>query len=344
MIIKPLPSWALINRFSSFYEGESLTAVEQTARVYAKMQELIESYNKYIEQVNTELMELEKSTDKDLNCAIKTLINLTDSYISTVDLKLIRMSRTLDENYVAFTDNVLQTISNMVQELKENGELDAALLDAVDDLGNRFTEVQAQWDSTLAELSADYEATKTELSADYEGTKSDLQEHINGVMAEWNSNLDTMMSEVDAKYERAEFELADSIHHLEGELQDSVEELKTDYVVECGAIDGWYYRKWNSGIFDAHTSKLLGVLDVAANEYASNSFQLPFLAYGQPCITVTPFIATDTKVSVCIPDNNGTRFTVRVNNLGGETLPNVSLQIQVMGRWKAFEGSVVTDE
>lgn len=174
-IIKPLPSWAIINRFPAFYEGESLTSIEQVARVYAKMQELIESYNKYIEQVNAELMELETSTDKDLNCAIKTLINLTDSYISVVDLKLVRMDRTLAENYRAFTDNVLETISNMVQELKENGELDQAVLDAVDGMNTKFANAQAQLESYKTELDAKYDNTLSDLNEQFTQTRESIQ-------------------------------------------------------------------------------------------------------------------------------------------------------------------------
>lgn len=207
MIIKPLPSWAIINRFPAFYEGESLTAIEQTARVYAKMQELVDSYNKYIEQVNAELMELETQTDKDLNCAVKTIINLTDSYINMVDMKLARMNRTLDENYVAFTDNVAKTITGMVQQMKESGELDEQLLAAVSDLGDRFTNVQEQWNTTIANLQTAFNANMSELVASYQETKDALT----------------------ADYETAKSNLEDNFHRMEDAVNETAENLAADY-------------------------------------------------------------------------------------------------------------------
>lgn len=179
--IKPLPSWVLVNRFPAFYDSDSLTATEQTARVYAKVQELVDSYNKYVEQINSELMELDSETDKELNCVIKSIMNLTSDYIATVDLKLAHMDRKLDENYLAFTDHVLQTISDMIVQLKESGELDQAILLAVGDLETQFTNISAEWDSmktaitaSMTSLRADYENTKTAMQTEYSQYKGDM--------------------------------------------------------------------------------------------------------------------------------------------------------------------------
>ena len=187
-IIKPLPSWVLVNRFPAFYESESLTSVEQTSRVYAKMNELIESYNKYVEQVNAELVELETKHDADYSCTVNTIIKLTSDYMGMVDLKLTRMDRKLAENYKAFTDNVLETIQQMIDEMKANGELDAALLDAVDDLNTKFNEIRTEYDAVYREftnIQTEWDEMKTgvtaqmdEIKSDYEETKAAMQEDI----------------------------------------------------------------------------------------------------------------------------------------------------------------------
>lgn len=45
MSIKHMPNWCVTDKQPAFYDTESATAIEQTARVYGKMEELIDSYN-----------------------------------------------------------------------------------------------------------------------------------------------------------------------------------------------------------------------------------------------------------------------------------------------------------
>lgn len=167
MIIKPLPSWAIINRFPAFYEGESLTAIEQTARIYGKINELINTYNRFVTENNAELTELEAQVQKDLSCAIRTIINLTDSYITQVELRLGHQDRKLDEAYKSFTTDITETVESLIHQMHASGELDRYILEGLDNLWSKIEELQVSVADEQAALRADYEAAKTSLNAEF---------------------------------------------------------------------------------------------------------------------------------------------------------------------------------
>ena len=50
-----LPKWAMLNNFPAIHDFESLTVIEQTARVYGAMNTLINEYNKFADTVNDQL-------------------------------------------------------------------------------------------------------------------------------------------------------------------------------------------------------------------------------------------------------------------------------------------------
>lgn len=50
-----LPKWALVNHFPAIHDFESLTAIEQTARIYGAMQTLIIEYNAFAEAANEQI-------------------------------------------------------------------------------------------------------------------------------------------------------------------------------------------------------------------------------------------------------------------------------------------------
>lgn len=55
--MQSLPKWVIANPFPALHDFESLTVIDQTARIYGAMNQLIEEWNKMIDQ----LSEFEKS-------------------------------------------------------------------------------------------------------------------------------------------------------------------------------------------------------------------------------------------------------------------------------------------
>lgn len=73
---RQLPHWVLTDGFPAFYDTESATAIEQTARLYAAMEKLIDDYNTFVDQVNEEITKFENGTHKDMGRFKKRLIDM----------------------------------------------------------------------------------------------------------------------------------------------------------------------------------------------------------------------------------------------------------------------------
>lgn len=85
--ITTLPKWVLTGTNPAFYDMDSKTAVEQTARVYGKMSELVEDYNKFADELNLEVTNLVNGTTKDMETFITNLNKITHDYIEMLDNK-----------------------------------------------------------------------------------------------------------------------------------------------------------------------------------------------------------------------------------------------------------------
>lgn len=59
-----LPKWVLANPFPAAHDFESLTVLEQTARIYGAMNTLIDEYNKFADTVNKQLSTFTKSEEE----------------------------------------------------------------------------------------------------------------------------------------------------------------------------------------------------------------------------------------------------------------------------------------
>lgn len=79
-----LPKWALVHPLPSVYDFESVTAIQQTARVYGAMQEMIREYNNFADQINkeivdfigssaTEISNFKESVEKRIRCKFEEM-------------------------------------------------------------------------------------------------------------------------------------------------------------------------------------------------------------------------------------------------------------------------------
>ena len=66
-MIELLPRWNYPDSTPAFYDNESLTAIQASAKVYGKMNELVKEYNKFADECNKKISEFEYSTIEELN-------------------------------------------------------------------------------------------------------------------------------------------------------------------------------------------------------------------------------------------------------------------------------------
>lgn len=59
--MQTLPNWILSSPFPSIHDFESLSAIEQTARLYGAMQTMIKEQNEFVDAVTKQIAEFKES-------------------------------------------------------------------------------------------------------------------------------------------------------------------------------------------------------------------------------------------------------------------------------------------
>ena len=172
MILK-LPKWILTNKFPAFHDVESLTAIEQTARVYGKINELIDNYNSFAENINKTLEEYARA-DQEEEEAFKTgLRQEFQDFINVVDLQIRDL-----EQYVKV--NLHSEIRKLWNELNDNGDIQDLINKTLEELITKVDNIKLSWDRYSSELEQQYGAFEQNMN-----TKFNTLEH-----SVWNNFYD----------------------------------------------------------------------------------------------------------------------------------------------------------
>lgn len=146
-----LPKWVLTDPHIAFNDIESVTAIEMVARLYGKMQELIEDYNNYADQINDEIEKFETGVTKTIEEFKECVTNIMNDYIKSVDTKLALQDSKIEQGFADqndritqkfaeqdaiieeavqyMKDNLLQSVTNLFQEYLENGDIHVNLFE-----------------------------------------------------------------------------------------------------------------------------------------------------------------------------------------------------------------------
>ena len=157
-MIKMLPHWVMTSPTPAFYDTESGSAIEQTARVYAKMSELIEDYNKFITEINKHITDYERGILESFDCFRSKIIETMNDYIATLDSKIkiqdmkIANQNEVIEEYDAkvndaiayFKTNVESSVHEIIDEMKASGEFDELVTNSINELNNKYTNLMAR--------------------------------------------------------------------------------------------------------------------------------------------------------------------------------------------------------
>lgn len=121
--IRPLPYWVLTDLQPAFYDSESGTVLQQTSRVYAKLQEILKGYNDFVKEVNTYITEFEDGIISDFECFKNCIIKTMNDYIESIDMKMSIQDSKISEAIEYMKDNIVETTTNIINQAIENGDL-----------------------------------------------------------------------------------------------------------------------------------------------------------------------------------------------------------------------------
>lgn len=92
-----LPYWNIPINIPARYDSDSATAIEQTARVYAKMQELIDNYNAFVDSVNKSVRNIDEQTKKDIQNFENNIIKLMNAFTECIQTKFDEIISNIDD-------------------------------------------------------------------------------------------------------------------------------------------------------------------------------------------------------------------------------------------------------
>ena len=257
MLLK-LPKWVLTNKFPAVNDCESLTVIEQTARIYGKVNELIESYNKYVENINKTISDFQVAKTEEVETFLHNLEILTNDYINTVDMKTAHQDRAIAEVYQKFSEDVLTTLKLKISEFKANGELDNAILETLDNVNEKINQFVLDCEEFKAEITADYNALKSDLRTDYEGKKTALDKEYTDIKAELVKEHENTKSRLETEYNEVKANLENdyntyknnillrhdnTIRSLQSDLGSYQSSLQIDYNETKSALNSDYEGK-----------------------------------------------------------------------------------------------------
>lgn len=151
-MIPRLPHWVLTDKYPAFYDSESKTAIEMVAKIYAKMQELVDNYNDFVDPLNNEIAEYYKQLNAEYECFKASMIKIAHDYIMTIDEKIKMQDLVIKQYYETFNKDLLVFEELINIQFKNftnnvNTEIDnqnSTIKDSVDYMKNKIKETTTE--------------------------------------------------------------------------------------------------------------------------------------------------------------------------------------------------------
>lgn len=137
--MKKLPLWVVTDKFPAFYDSESATVIEQTAKIYGAMNELIEEYNAFVnsfngvvesfkedllsdyeifkQSVNTQILDFTNVVELKITEHEQRTDNKIDTYYKQIDTKFTQYNNTLQAVVNQYTENIHVDFELFKQEI-----------------------------------------------------------------------------------------------------------------------------------------------------------------------------------------------------------------------------------
>ena len=147
--LKPLPQLVLTDLQPSFYDVVSVSTDQMIAKFYAYLQEWVNDYNNYVNDINALIDEFTRCTDAKFEDFTNCVKNLMTNYIESVDTKIAlqdskiaesidnqdrKIDDAIDEQNTAIQNaidymknNLITTVNNLFAQALEDGDIRATL-------------------------------------------------------------------------------------------------------------------------------------------------------------------------------------------------------------------------
>ena len=136
--LKPLPQLVLTDLQPSFYDVVSVSTDQMIAKFYAYLQEWVNDYNSYVNDINALIDEFTRCTDAKFEDFTNCVKDLMTDYIESVDTKIAlqdsKIDNAIEEQNTAIQNaidymknNLVTTVNNLFAQALEDGDIRATL-------------------------------------------------------------------------------------------------------------------------------------------------------------------------------------------------------------------------
>lgn len=115
-----LPHWCITDLQPAFYDTDSRTAVEQTGILYAKVKELIDIYNAFVDKVNEHIEEFEDGTNKSIEVFTIGMRQEFQDFIDIINLKVKDQDIIIADAVSYMKENIISTTNSVIADMYEN--------------------------------------------------------------------------------------------------------------------------------------------------------------------------------------------------------------------------------
>lgn len=116
--VKPLPHWVLTDLQPAFYDTEAVTVLELLSKIYGKINELVEDYNAYVDEVNQIIADL-SDNEEEFQAAMQQAF---DNFVLTVNQKLAEQDADIADAINYMKTNLIATVTNLYEAGFANGD------------------------------------------------------------------------------------------------------------------------------------------------------------------------------------------------------------------------------
>lgn len=258
--IPQLPKWCLTNLNPAFYDTESGTAVEQTARLYGTMQDLIDDYNKFASDVNTTINTFVNDSNADQEEFESHITKIVHDYIIMMDTKLELQDKEIQDSIVFIKENLEQGITNVIKQLVESGEIDEVVANAFNNIGDRVDILETDMTNTktrVSELESIFTTNDIVLRIDNLETKEGEIDSRVLTLEENNTNLIERVTNIESK--KYYFDSVELMKQSDLKIGDIVQTIgyysvndggcATYKIVSSATADGYFVHQLSNGLF-----------------------------------------------------------------------------------------------
>lgn len=210
-MIEKLQPWAFGHN-PAFDDKESLTAIQQTAKIYEKVNELIESYNGFGEDLRKDFEKFKTDSNTNYSEFISSVENKFNSFKDNINLKISEQDtninnslsdyeRKVNETLLYFKTNLPISIKNEIEKMKNSGELDTAIYEALDNIHIALENYKSELNTKFADYKTSINAKIVEITENNKkwqnDTKADLQETERAFESKVDNNLNVINTRMD---------------------------------------------------------------------------------------------------------------------------------------------------